>query len=139
MVYAFILCFSKAYKITKINNYKKISLESSPFFNGYLRFFKTELTTEKWIIVTYELNGEIKISKEHQILLFQNINGLETKRPLLITFEENNQKTGALFGEGIWKWRAANFLNTNSFQEFDEFIGNLVQYLASNNVEAKLF
>ncbi|WP_452601731.1 hypothetical protein [Pontimicrobium sp. MEBiC06410] len=47
---------------SNFNNYKKISLESSPFFNGYLRFFKTELTTEKWIIVTYELNGEIKIS-----------------------------------------------------------------------------
>lgn len=43
-------------------NYKRVSLESSPFFNGYLRFFRTTPSVEKWIIITYELDGEIKIS-----------------------------------------------------------------------------
>ncbi len=76
--------------------------------------------------------GEIKISKEHQVLLHQNINGVQTTQPLLATFEINNQKSAVLFGEGIWKWRAASFLNTNSFEEFDKFTGSLVQFLASN-------
>ena len=82
--------------------------------------------------------GEVVISKEHQTLLFQNINGLETKQPLLITLEDNNQKSSVLFGEGLWKWRAASFLNSNSFQDFDAFIGNLVQYLASNKKRNRL-
>ncbi|WP_254712953.1 VWA domain-containing protein [Polaribacter sp. NJDZ03] len=82
--------------------------------------------------------GEVDISKEHQILLYQNINGLETKQPLLITLEDNNQKSSVLFGEGLWKWRAASFLNSNSFQDFDAFIGNLVQYLASNKKRNRL-
>ncbi|MCI2228440.1 VWA domain-containing protein [Polaribacter sp. MSW13] len=82
--------------------------------------------------------GEIILTKEHQTLLFQNLNGVQTEQPLLTTFEQNNQKSAVLFGEGIWKWRAASFLSSNSFQEFDEFLGNLVQYLASNKKRNRL-
>jgi hypothetical protein len=82
--------------------------------------------------------GEIVISKEHQILLHQNINGVQTSQPLLATFDINNQKSAILFGEGIWKWRAASFLNTNSFEEFDKFTGSLVQFLASNKKRNRL-
>jgi hypothetical protein len=82
--------------------------------------------------------GEIVISKEHQILLHQNINGIQTKQPLFVNFDINNQKSAVLFGEGIWKWRAASFLTTNSFEEFDKFIGGLVQFLASNKIRDRL-
>ncbi|WP_232455927.1 VWA domain-containing protein [Polaribacter sp. SA4-10] len=82
--------------------------------------------------------GEVVLSKEHQKLLAQNINGVETEQPLLATFEQNNKKWAVLFGEGIWKWRSASFLSNNSFQDFDEFIGNLVQYLASDKKRNRL-
>jgi hypothetical protein len=82
--------------------------------------------------------GEIVISKEHQVLLHQNINGVQTSQPLLATFDINNQKSAVLFGEGIWKWRAASFLNSNSFEEFDKFTGSLVQFLASNKKRNRL-
>jgi hypothetical protein len=42
--------------------YKHIVLESEPFFNGYLGQFTIQASVEKWIIITYELNNEIKIS-----------------------------------------------------------------------------
>lgn len=82
--------------------------------------------------------GEVLITKPHQTILFQNINGIETQQPLLTTIEQHNQKGAVLFGEGIWKWRASSFLNGNSFQDFDEFIGNLVQYLASTKKRNRL-
>ncbi|MGB0880524.1 MAG: VWA domain-containing protein, partial [Polaribacter sp.] len=82
--------------------------------------------------------GEVIITKSYQAILNQNINGIASKQPLLATFEENNQKSAVLFGEGIWKWRAASFLQNNSFQDFDDFIGNLVQYLASNKKRNRL-
>lgn len=82
--------------------------------------------------------GDVKINKEHQTLLFQNIHGITTQQPLLVTFEENNQKAAILLGEGIWKWRANSFLTTNSFQDFDTFVGNFVQYLASNKKRSRL-
>jgi energy-coupling factor transporter transmembrane protein EcfT len=82
--------------------------------------------------------GEVLFSKEHQTLLHQNINGVATKQPLLTTFDINTQKSAVLFGEGIWKWRAASFLNSNSFEEFDKFTGSLVQFLASNKKRDRL-
>ena len=55
-----------------------------------------------------------------------------------MNFDVNNQKSAVLFGEGIWKWRAASFLTTNSFEEFDKFTGSLVQFLASNKKRDRL-
>jgi len=42
--------------------YKTGVIENAPFFNGYLGRFTTENLSEHWIIVTFEFNGEIKIS-----------------------------------------------------------------------------
>ena len=105
--------------------------------NSFLNFLQKDIGFNQFSPLI-DLYGEVIILKEYQTLLFQNINGLETKQPLLATFEENNQKSGVLLGEGIWKWRAASFLNSNSFQEFDQFIGNLIQYLASNKRRSRL-
>lgn len=44
------------------SNYTQIDLKSEPFFNGALGVFIRRSEVEKWIIITYELNGEIKIS-----------------------------------------------------------------------------
>jgi len=46
----------------KFSNYSRIEIEELPFFNGYLEKFIRNSEIEKWIVVTYELNGEIKIS-----------------------------------------------------------------------------
>ncbi|MCD9563048.1 VWA domain-containing protein [Tenacibaculum maritimum] len=82
--------------------------------------------------------GEITAKGVFQPLLFQKISGILTKQPLLATFEENNQKITALFGEGIWRWRASLFRKENTFEEFDAFIGNIVQYLSTNKKRARL-
>lgn len=44
------------------NNYTKVSINSTPFFNGYLGKYTLMSENEKWLIVTFELNGEIKLS-----------------------------------------------------------------------------
>lgn len=54
-------------KTTAVNNddysnYTKVDLESAPFFNGYLGKFTRLIEEEQWIIVTFELEGEVKIS-----------------------------------------------------------------------------
>ncbi|RNC84159.1 MAG: hypothetical protein ED556_11925 [Winogradskyella sp.] len=45
------------------SNYRFVDLETSPFFNGFLDRFIRSSASEQWIIVTYELDGEIKISQ----------------------------------------------------------------------------
>ncbi|GAA3636279.1 hypothetical protein [Flavivirga jejuensis] len=44
------------------SNYTRVLLNSEPVFNGYLGRFTQNASNEKWIIVTFKLDGEIKIS-----------------------------------------------------------------------------
>lgn len=82
--------------------------------------------------------GALLLSSKNHVLLQQRVFGLATAQPLLATFEQNSQKSAVIFGEGIWKWRAASYLQNNSFEDFDEFTGNLVQYLASSRKRKRL-
>jgi hypothetical protein len=43
-------------------NYQQLDISSEPFFNGYLRKFTRSFALDQWIIITYELDGEVKIS-----------------------------------------------------------------------------
>tara|TARA_R110000850_G_scaffold80862_1_gene173527 strand:- start:71272 stop:73302 length:2031 start_codon:yes stop_codon:yes gene_type:complete len=82
--------------------------------------------------------GDLEFKVPHQVLLQQNILNITTESPLLSTFEQDNRRMGMLDGEGIWKWRANNFVRNNGFEKFDEFVGSLVQYLASNKRKSRL-
>lgn len=44
------------------SNYNPVLLNSEPVFNGHLGKFEQSDSHEKWIIITFELNNEIKIS-----------------------------------------------------------------------------
>lgn len=124
------LGFSKN-AISQTENYGAI------FNNSFLTFLQEDIAFNNFPLLKDNF-GEVLISKEHQTLLYQKVNGIETNQPLLTTFDENNQKSAVLFGEGIWKWRAVSFLNSNSFEEFDKFTGSLVQYLSSNKKRDRL-
>ena len=82
--------------------------------------------------------GELTITAPHETILYKNINGNILNEPLLFTFENNARREAVLLGEGLWRWRAQSYLNTRSFQTFDNFVGKLVQYLASNQKRKRL-
>nr|WP_246516288.1 VWA domain-containing protein [Aequorivita echinoideorum] len=82
--------------------------------------------------------GALSISVTHEVMLKQTVNGIETGNPLLATLEANGRRDAIWDGEGFWRWRAHNFMEQESFQNFDDFIGNLVQYLASNKRRGRL-
>ncbi|WP_053991073.1 hypothetical protein [Mangrovimonas sp. TPBH4] len=71
-------------------------------------------------------------------ILFKTINGTQLKEPLLATFETGGQRQAVLIGEGIWRWRAQSFLEAQSFQKFDDFMGKLIQYLSTNQHKSRL-
>ena len=48
-------------------NYKQVFIDSEPFFNGHLGKFTQSNSKEKWVIITFELNNEIKISNPIRI------------------------------------------------------------------------
>ena len=82
--------------------------------------------------------GTIESTAESEILLFRQMQGVETQEPLLSIISENNSKRAFLFGADIWRWRSESFLETGSFKSFDEFTGKLVQYLSSEKKRERL-
>lgn len=82
--------------------------------------------------------GDISMKAPYEVLLDQNINGYSTGNPLFSSLEVNGVRTALLDGEGIWKWRANSYLESESFEDFDEFLGRMIQYLASNKSRTRL-
>lgn len=82
--------------------------------------------------------GALTISVPNEVMLEQSVSGISNGNPLLATMEINGKRTAIWDGEGFWRWRARSFIETESFQNFDDFIGNLVQYLASNKRRSRL-
>lgn len=82
--------------------------------------------------------GALVISVPNEVMLEQNVNGIANGNPLLATMEINGKRDAIWDGEGFWRWRAHSYVETESFQGFDDFIGNLVQYLASNKRRSRL-
>jgi len=73
-----------------------------------------------------------------ETILYKSFNGINTASALLNTFESNGQKHALLNGEGVWRWRAQNYLESDSFESFDNVIGKLIQYLSSNQKRKRL-
>ncbi len=82
--------------------------------------------------------GTLAISVPNEVMLEQTVSGISNGNPLLATMEINGKRDAIWDGEGFWRWRARSFVETESFQSFDDFIGNLVQYLASNKRRSRL-
>jgi len=82
--------------------------------------------------------GQITFNLPVNTILFKTVNGIQINEPLLTTFEINDKREAVLNGEGIWRWRAQSFLDEQSFNAFDNFIGKLVQYLSSNQTRSRL-
>ena len=104
---------------------------------GFLTFAQKDIGFQNFPPLLDQF-GEVSISAPHQVLLYQNVNGFTSQQPLLATVSSNNHKRVLLFGEGLWKWRANSYLSQNSFQNFDEFLGNLVQYASSKKIRERL-
>ncbi len=82
--------------------------------------------------------GELNVIVPHETVLEQTVDGFGSGSPMLATMELNGTRHAIWDGEELWKWRAQSYLREKSFEDFDNFIGKLVQYLASNKRRSRL-
>jgi hypothetical protein len=81
--------------------------------------------------------GKFNYPQNASILLFQRIGSVATDRPLVFSWEGDNQKMAAIMGEGIWQWRLSEFGETEGSQFFDDVFLKLIQYLSTLNDKRK--
>ncbi len=82
--------------------------------------------------------GDVQFNAEIDVALTQRIGALNTEKPLIVTTDYNGRRGLYILGEGLWRWRAQSFIDKRSFEPFDNFIDNLIQYTASNKKKSRL-
>ena len=66
----------------------------------------------------------------NKTLLTQKLGSVSTKYPLLSFYDVSNRKIARLYGEGLWRWSMMSYLANKSHQNFKQFIGKVIQFLA---------
>ncbi|MBZ9630296.1 VWA domain-containing protein [Salegentibacter sp. LM13S] len=83
--------------------------------------------------------GKISVESNNlESIYFQKIENVETSEPLIAIQGSGQNKNAFIFGENIWRWRSASFLENKSFEKFDNFFGKLIQNLASAKKRERL-
>lgn len=86
---------------------------------------------EKYPPLSLPFASDYKISNSAEVLFYQKVGSARTKFPLVVFNKTQNNKYCFVLGEGIWRWRMADYRENRSHERFDEFIGKMIQYLAS--------
>lgn len=73
--------------------------------------------------------GEFEISPEARVLLYQKINNIDTKYPLLLTNIGEKSKTAILLGSNIYKWRLFEYLQYQNNDILKSLLSQITQYL----------
>jgi hypothetical protein len=90
---------------------------------------KTELSIEKFPPLISPFGKYIQTGQNF-VLLNQKIGLVKTQNPLLNFLETDGLKHGLLLGEGLWRWRMADFAENGNHNASNELILKTIQYLA---------
>jgi hypothetical protein len=74
--------------------------------------------------------GTYRESLASNPLFYRQIGSLVTEAPLVSFSDISGKKIGIISGEGIWRWRLANFNRRGNHNAFNEWLTKSIQYLA---------
>ncbi|MBL4706787.1 MAG: hypothetical protein JKY54_19815 [Flavobacteriales bacterium] len=109
--------------------------EAQPITNKGFSLFSMDdgfrRQVEKYPPLSLPFASDYKVSNSAEILFYQKVGAARTKFPLFVFNKTQSNKFGFILGEGIWRWRMADYRDNKSHDRFDNFIGKMIQYLAS--------
>lgn len=82
--------------------------------------------------------ADYKISGNMIPFMTQNISGLQTNYPLILFGQSERQRNAIILGEGIWRWRLANYLEKENTEAFNEIVEKTILYLAVKTDKSNL-
>ncbi|MFT7499193.1 MAG: hypothetical protein ACI8QP_001791, partial [Porticoccaceae bacterium] len=124
------------------DNFEKKAINQTenygPIFNPIFGGFVVEDIDVDTFSPLVDKFGEVTFNIPFETLLYQQIGNFPSEQPLLATFDENDRRGVVLLGENSWRWRMTSFVESQSFQNYDELIGKIIQYLSVNKKEQRL-
>lgn len=107
--------------------------EATGVLNPDFSLFSLGLDIEHMIPEFPPLNvpfSQYKAGTAAQVLLYQKIGAVSTRIPLIFFNQGVDRKSATITGEGIWRWRLANYAKAGNQEAFDELFSKIIQYLA---------
>ncbi len=75
--------------------------------------------------------GEYALASGTEVVLYQRLGNLETRKPLLtVRLSGESKKTATFLGDGLWLWRQEEFFRTGKTEVIDEMMLKLIQLLS---------
>ena len=120
----------------KISQNRNMTEYVSAYFNKQFNLFETKsmqlLDFHNFPPLTAPF-GEYALERPADVLLFQQIKGVKTQKPLIFLFPSGQNgivRSGYICAENFWQWRMRDYLENGSFEHFDALINRLVHYLS---------
>ncbi len=128
------LLFNQLETGISIQDYRTAMSEMLPVLNSAFSAFTLNADLASTLNTYPPLTGNFgtyRTTSPLQILLFQKIGNVSTQQPLL-AFNSVNVKLAVLTGEGLWRWKLAEYRATENQTALNEIISKTVQYLLYN-------
>ncbi|MEM9339526.1 MAG: hypothetical protein AAGA66_12405, partial [Bacteroidota bacterium] len=77
--------------------------------------------------------GDYTIGANSEVLLYQRVGNVVTKKPLFTFFDDGAQKKALLVGQDFWKWKFQETAINGISTQFNELISKTIQFLSVKN------
>lgn len=74
--------------------------------------------------------GEYEIGANTKTIIYQRLGDINTGYPLVAVGQADNARIMFINGEGLWRWRMAEYAQNESTTTFDQLFNQLIQYVA---------
>ena len=72
--------------------------------------------------------GEARISPDLQTLFGARLGSIDTRQPLVAATAQGDQRRTFIWGEGLWRWRLADYQTHQSHQHVDRLVAQLITF-----------
>lgn len=132
--------FNNSQDIVSISGTNKTTSEATPIIKpGFNQFILSDQSLD-YINKLPPLNapfGNYSLDPNASTLFYQKIGTIETNYPLVVLSDKSAYRSTYILGEGIWKWKLNEYLNTNHFNFFTELISKTVQFTSTKQDHRK--
>ncbi len=128
-----LLRFNALHTGVEIVSKVKKSSEVTAVYNDHFTLFNLDASDGEALEQLPPLDapfGEGKVSSSLQSLFTARLGNIDTRQPLVAALARGRLHVAFVWGEGLWKWRLADYLNNNSHEHFDRLVSQIVNFTA---------
>ncbi|MGE5394461.1 MAG: hypothetical protein ACM3P1_06925 [Candidatus Saccharibacteria bacterium] len=116
-------------KISASNNTEEVQARFNDNFSLFTLSQETKdlLSTASPFISPF---GDTEVSPQLQTLTWQSIKNIPTSKTLMALGSDKGRKIGFIVGEGMWRWRLYDYLQSRNHDAFNELVHKMIQYMA---------